>query len=961
MYILKSSDDGSRPRAHFRLLGPPEVWADDQLVDIGAPKRRAVLAALLFDVGTALTTETLIDRVWDQQPPGKARDVLYAHLSRIRYILAALADATGDPMALERRSGGYLVRLDPDLIDLHRFRSLVEQARRPERTDVDRATTLQQALALWRGDPLAGLPGEWMARKREGLRRQRIDVLLAWARMELVLGRQESVIEALYPLVAEHPTVESLSALLMRALHVAGRGADALNCYATIQRHLAVELGVDPGPELRALHHAILRGEPAGGQDTDDADQLEAVTPPAGEVPAQLPPDVRGFAGREEQLAGLDRLRSATQDRPATCPTIAVVTGMPGVGKTTLVLHWAHRVSTAFPDGQLYLNLRGFGPGDTAVSTAQGLRGFLEALHVPAHRIPVSLEAQTGMYRSLLAGRRMLIILDNARDVDQVRPLLPGSMQCMVVVTSRDGMAGLVATEGAHPMRLDPMSAEEGRQLLVERLGSYRVDVDAAAVEEIVHDCARLPLALGVVAARAATHPAFPLAVLAKELREARGGLDGFEAGDANADVRSIFSWSYRVLSTGAASMFRLLALHPGPDIGTLAAASLAGVPVRRARAMLAELTRAHLLIEHTPGRFTCHDLLRAYAVELVRTEEPDTERRAATHRLLDHYLHTAHAGALLLHSVRDAIELSAPEAGVSPEPISDHDRALAWFTDEYGPLMAAIQLALHDDFHLHAWKLPWSMHTFLDYRGHWEDQVTVHTAAVAGAGRLADLPAQAYALLNLGAAHGRLGQYEEAHQQFERSLELYQKLGRHSNQARTHLNLGRLSGLQNCFADAVEHARRAQALYSADGNRAGLAVATNSLGWFYIQLGDYARAVQVCTEALALHEEVNDRNGLAATWDSLGVANDKLNDHARATTCYRNALKVLKELGDRYNQATVLVHLGESYRTAAVRDATAAAWHEALTILDELGHSDADGLREKLAGLSPMSSTGHT
>ncbi|GGM45696.1 SARP family transcriptional regulator [Dactylosporangium sucinum] len=946
-----------RPRAHFRLLGPPEVWVGDRLVDIGAPKRRAVLAALLLDAGSALTVETLIDRVWDQQPPGKARDVLYAHVSRIRHILATLADTTGDPMALERRSGGYLVRVDPELIDLHRFRSLADQARRPERSDADRVRTLREALALWRGDPLAGLPGEWMARKREGLRRQRLDIVLAWARMELSLGRQELVIDALYPLVAEHPTVEPLSALLMRALHAAGRGADALSCYAITQRHLSAELGVDPGPELRTLHQAILRGAPARSQDGDDADQPEPGTSPAGEVPAQLPPDVRGFAGRVEQLTRLDRLRSSARDRPATCTTIAVVTGMPGVGKTTLVLHWAHRVATAFPDGQLYVNLRGFGPGDTPVSTAQALRGFLEALHVPAHRIPASLEAQIGMYRSLLADRRMLIILDNARDVDQVRPLLPGSMRCMVVVTSRDGLAGLVATEGARPMRLDPMSAEEGRQLLVERLGSYRVDVEAEAAEEIVRDCARLPLALSVVAARAATHPAFPLAVLAKELREARGGLDGFEAGDATADVRSVFSWSYRLLSADAAMMFRLLALHPGPDTGTLAAASLAGVPIRRARAMLRELTRAHLLVEHTPGRFTCHDLLRVYAVELVHTEEWDTERRAATHRLLDHYLHTAHAGASVLHSVRDPIEISAPQAGVSPEPIADHDHALAWFTDEHGPLMAAIQLALRDDFHVHAWQLPWSVHTFLDYRGHWDDQVTVHTAAVAGAGRLADLPAQAYALLNLGAAHGRLGQYDNAHLQFQRSLELYQKLGRHSNQARTHLNLGRLSCLQSHFADAVEHARRAQALYSADGNRAGLAVATNSLGWYYIQLGDHVRAIQVCTEALALHEEVDDRNGLAATWDSLGVANEKLDDHAQATRCYRNALEVLSELGDRYNEANVLVHLGESYRTAARHDAAAAAWHEALAILDDLGHSDADGLREKLAGLSVPSS----
>jgi len=586
------------------------------------------------------------------------------------------------------------------------------------------------------------------------------------------------VIDALYPLVAEHPTVEPLPAMLMKALHAAGRGADALSCYATTQRRLASELGADPGPELRALHQAILRGELDQGQDADDANAIEVRMPSPRDVPAQLPPDLRGFAGRAEQLTTLDRIGSSTQDHPVTCTTIAVVTGMPGVGKTALAVHWAHHVCAAFPDGQLYVNLRGFGPGDTAVSPGQALRGFLEALHVPAHRIPASLDAQVGMYRSLLADRRMLVVLDNARDVDQVRPLLPGSMRCMVVVTSRDGLAGLVTAEGARPMTLAPMSTQEGRQLLIERLGSHRVDTELAAVEEIVRDCARLPLALGVVAARAAAHPDFLLAVLAKELRETRDGLDRFDAGDTTTDVRSVFSWSYRALSPDAAAMFRRLGLHPGPDIATPAAASLAGVPIRRARAMLSELTRAHLLAEHAPGRFVCHDLLRAYAVELVHAEDPDTDRRAAIHRLLDHYLHTAHAGALLLHSVRDPIELSSPRAGVTPEPISDHDQALAWFTDEHRALMALIRLALDDRFDVHAWQLPWSVHTFLDYRGHWDDQVIAHTAALTGAGRLADLPAQAYALLNLGAANSRLGQYDEAQQQFQRSLDLYGELG---------------------------------------------------------------------------------------------------------------------------------------------------------------------------------------
>ncbi len=594
-------------RVEFRLLGPVEVWVGDRLVDIGTPKRRAVFATLLVDAGSSLTLDTLIDRVWDQAPPPQVRSVLYVHLSRIRRVLADLAAMTGQPMALQRRSGGYAILVDPGLIDLHRSRQLVEQVRRPDRTDTQRALSLREALCLWRGDPLAGLPGEWAARVRERLRRVRLDIVLAWARTELRLGRPDLVVDTLYPLLAEHPTAEPLAALLMTALYDAGRGAEALDTYGTMHRKLVADLGADPGPELRALHRAILRGE------LDHPVRTPAA--PSVEVPAQLPPDLREFAGREEQLRTLDHLLNSTLDGTGTA--ISAIAGMPGVGKTALAVHWAHRAADQFPDGQLYVNLRGFDSSGSPVTTGEAVRGFLQALHIPAKDIPARLDARVAMYRGLLAGRQVLIVLDNARDAEQVRPLLPGSAHCAVLVTSRDRLSGLVAAEGVAPMTLAPMSGEEARELLTRRIGKDRIVAEPGAADEIVTGCGHLPLALSVVAARAVAHPAFPLAALARELRAARDGLDVFDDGDAGTDVRSVFSWSYRALSARAAGLFRLLGAHAGPTITAVEAAGLAGIALRQARGALAELARAHLLAEPTPGQYVCHELLQVYAAEL--------------------------------------------------------------------------------------------------------------------------------------------------------------------------------------------------------------------------------------------------------------------------------------------------------------------------------------------------------
>jgi hypothetical protein len=408
---------------------------------------------------------------------------------------------------------------------------------------------------------------------------------------------------------------------------------------------------------------------------------------------------------------------------------IAALSGTAGVGKTTLAVHWAHRVSARFPDGQLYVNLKGFDPGGEALDPSEAARGFLEAFGVPVTRIPADLPGQTGLYRSLLAGRRVLVVLDNARDVEQVRPLLPGSPGCLALVTSRSHLTGLVADEGAYPLALDLLPAADARDLLIRRLGSSLVTSEPAAVDDIIARCARLPLALTIAAARAATSPSFPLAVFAAELREATRALDSFDGGDLATDIRAVFSWSYGALSAAAARLFRLLGLHPGPDIGLSAAASLAAIQPDQARTPLAELTRAHLLAEHSPGRYAFHDLLRSYAAEQAQAHDSQPVRDAAVDRLLDHYLHTARNAAMLIEPHFEPPALMSAHPGVSPGEPGTAEDAMSWFQAEHAILLATVQLAADAGHARHVWRLAWMLSPAFIRRGSWTDHARAQHA----------------------------------------------------------------------------------------------------------------------------------------------------------------------------------------------------------------------------------------
>ena len=930
----------------FRLFGEVQLLVGGRSLDAGTPRQQAVLAALAVDAGRPVSIEALVDRVWGDEPPAEARNVLYSHLSRIRQLLRQAARLGGGAAVLERRHAGYVLDTDPDRVDLHRFRRLADLGRDPSSADSDRARALAEALTLWRGTPLATLPGDWAANVRESWHRRRQDAAIHWARAELRLGHPETVINTLSDLIIEYPLAEPLEALLMEALHAAGRDAEAIDRYAKVRERLAEALGADPGPELRGLHEAILRGEPPPVPRLDRADTAGR----RATVPAQLPPDVYGFTGRAAPLRQLDALLATASlplDAPGSTVVIATIDGMAGIGKTTLAVHWAHRVAARFAGGQLYVNLRGFDPSGSPVAPGEAVRGFLDALDVPPDRIPARLEAQVALYRSLLAGRRILVVLDNARDVEQVRPLLPGAPGCMALVTSRNLLAGLITTGGACPITLDLPPVEEARALLIRRLGADRVSAELSVADAIVAMCARLPLALAIVATRAATQPSLPLAVIAADLREARDGLAEFTDPDLASDVRAVFSWSYRQLGPDAARLFRLLGLHPGPDIGPAAAASLAGRSIAEVRPLLVELAHHHLL-ERAPGRYAFHDLLRVYARELAERMDTPADRSGALHRALSHYVQSAYRADRLLNPARDDPVAPPPvPAGVSPDDPSDQHEALAWFLAEHRVLLAVIRQPGED---MLIWQLAWALIQFFGYQGHWHDSIDALTTALSAARRLADPRREAFAHRFLGCAYIRFSRFDDAATHLDNALDLYREAGEIAGQAHTHRNRAWLLERQGRYREALHHARQALELFRTVGHRAGQARALNAIGWFHAVLGDYEEAVAYCQQALELQRKLDDRFGQAETWDSLGYANQRLGRHEAAIVAYRTAVTLFAAFDDRYNEGDSTASLGDAYCAAGDLVSARAAWCRAVEILDQLHHPDADKARAKLA-----------
>ena len=659
--------------------------------------------------------------------------------------------------------------------------------------------------------------------------------------------------------------------------------------------------------------------------------------------PRQLPLDIADFSGRSGELSRLDDVVGGSGDRPATV-VLSAVAGMAGVGKTALALHWAHRVRDDYPDGQLYVNLRGFDAAESVADPSDVLRAFLQALDVPPGRIPGTLDERAALYRTVLGDKRVLVVLDNARDEEQVRPLLPAAGGCAVVVTSRDRMAGLVAAQGARPVMLDVLSEAEAYTLLTARAGAARVAAEPDAAAEIIAYTARLPLALTIAAARIATHPGFPLSTFAAELRAPAGPLDAL----ADGDVRRVFSWSYLACSKEARRLFRLLGLHPGPDLTVTAAAALADLPEAEAAPLLAELTRLHLLAQHRPGRFAFHDLLRAYAGELARSAEDPDELTAARLRMYDHYLRHACAAG-------DALQpqwLKVPMPAATAAPPMTQAEATAWFTEEDRVLPGILRDAADTGADAYPWRLAAYLVCFYAPGARWSESGPLQRLALEAATRSGDLLGQATARRLLARADSRTGRLADADEGMRTARDLYAGLGDLLGEAQAEHNLSEICLQSDRPADAIGHSRRAVELYRRAGYRAGLARALNAVGWVAANMGDYDETIVNCSEALAIQEAGGDLNGQAATTDSLAVAYEARGEVALAATMYERSAALFQASGDRFHEAEVLSHAGAAHHDLGNADQAGRCWQEALDIYREIGSHAAEEVERNLARL---------
>jgi DNA-binding SARP family transcriptional activator/Tfp pilus assembly protein PilF len=894
-------------------LGGVEARVDGRPVDIGHARQQCVLAALLVDANAVVPVDELVDRVWGERPPQRASGTLHSYLTRLRRV---------DGVTIERRSGGYsLVVEDPLTIDVNLFRSLLTRAR-----DADDPTPFEQALALWRGEALAGLDSEWAVEERARLGRERLAAELDHADLRLSLGQHTALLPELLTRATEHPLDERIAGQVMVALYRAGRQAEALSRYQAVRLLLAEELGADPGPELRDLHQRMLTADPAL------AGRRPAV------VPRQLPAPPAGFAGRTAELDALSRVLAYGDD---TMP-VATVWGNGGIGKTALALRWAHQHTSDFPDGQLHVNLRGFDPTAEPVPPSVAVRGFLDALGVAASAVPTELDGQAALYRSLLADRRILVVLDNAADSAQVGPLLPGSPNCAVIVTSRDRLAGLVSNHGARPLALGLLDSAAADALLGNRVGSARLAAEPAAVAELLACCAGFPLALSLVAGRAQTRPGFPLSALAAELRNDRLGV--LDEDDPGSGVSAVLSGSYRALPSDQARAFTLLGLSPGPDISLGAAAALAGLPAVQAGRLLRALERLSLLQQDVPGRWRMHDLVRLFAVSQV----VDADREPALRRLTAFYVHSGQIAEQALGVFAQDIDLVPLPPDCRPDVVSD---GMRWFDAELPCLLAVQQLAVELDWHAEVFQLAWCTGTYCYRQGAHHDNLAFWEAALT---TVSHVDASTATLVHrmAGRAYSRVQRFPESLDQLQIALGL---IDEHDpvNLCRTEQAIALVYKRLHEWQAALDHELAALAAARRTGEPIWEGEALNLVGTFAVHLGRHDWARQCCEEALALFRQHQDVENEADTIDVLGLIAAKTGDHGTALRHHRRALDLYRQIGNNTVIGGTLADLARAHLALGHADDARATFREALSVYERQSRdAEADAVRQELAAL---------
>lgn len=962
----------------FRLLGPVEVELAGTRVPVARRQERCVLAILLLEAGRPVTAERLAELTWAGDPPPAARDVVATYTSRLR---SALNSAGGEEagVRLYRRDQGYVIDVDPERVDAHRFAQLLERAQATP-SPACRAELLREGLALWRGSALADI-GPEVVRERLGarleeLRRVALDLRIA---ADLAAGRHAELVGELTELAARSPLDERLAAHLMLALYRTGRQHEALQAYRTVYQRLRDELGLDPGAELQRLHAAILRGDESLDAVEEPAPVVAEEAPPR-PAPRTLPRDISDFTGRDEIIAELRRAVPDGDPRAGTAPVIVAIDGMAGVGKTTLALHLAHQLAERCPDAQLYLDLHGHS-ARAPLEPARAVDTLLRQVGVPGDRIPEALEERVALWRSELSGRRTLLVLDNAAGSEQVIPLLPGQPGCLTLITSRRRLFGL---DGVRPVSLDVLTADESVGLLARVVGE-RVGEDPAAAHEVAALCGNLALALRLAAARLVHRPSWQVSDLAELLRQSSPVRYDFAA--EGRTVASAFALSYQHLSSPAQRMFRLVGLQPGPDVDLRAAASLAELPKPVARSLLDELVDSHLLQEVTPGRYRLHDLLREYARDLAASSDPDAERDAALRRLVAYFLHAAQRAVVYFETTPPRLH---PDSGPPPPSVpafTDPAQAQDWLEAEYGNLLSLARYAARRRWHRDTCQLTRVIWCYQYRRGYNDDCLELHDLAMAGAyslrddhaiaqvynyrasvhwrlGRLTaalddlsdavaysracgDRRSEAVALQNSCRVLKRLGRYAASSTAAQHAAEAFQDLGDRLNTSMSLTEAAEIDILMHRYSTAVATWRSHLRLARESGNLIQRSMALLNLGAVELRRGRPAVAARMLRRGLSLGY-LPSPPMIAEAMNNLGSACRELGDLDAALRHHSEALVTMRDFGDRAGESEVRIAYATTLRAAGDDAAALAQYRQALALAEQVRarYEQANALR---------------
>jgi DNA-binding SARP family transcriptional activator/tetratricopeptide (TPR) repeat protein len=902
----------------FCLLGPIQLWADGRSHDLGSPMERCVLAVLLVECGQPVSYDVLATRLWGERLPGKARDNLSSYVSRIRRRLRQAS--TGVQITADAQT--YTLTTDPDIIDLHRFRRLRRQATViADSGDADSAVTLlKQADHLWRGEALAGLPGDWTPRIRESLEEERRSAHIKRIDLELRLGRHTELISALHHLVTAYPLDERFVAQLMLALYRGDRQADALATYQRTRRLLRQTQGTEPGARLQKLQRQIL------ARDNDLAITPRHRSPGRVPQPKTLPPGIDHFIGRTSELktiTGADHRNSKAQ--------AMVIAGMPGVGKTTLAVHAAHNLTDRYPDAQLFLHLRAHDAHHPRLAPYDALGELLGMLGVAAGRIPRTLAQRAAMWQAEVADRRAILVLDDAADADQVKPLLPLTRNCLTLITARNNIHGL---EDIAHIPLPILSPDEAL-LLFGRL-SDRGQIEEKAARQIVKLCGCLPLAINMAASQLRNADSFPLIDIVEDLASTGSQVEGVGAG--SQIVRATFELSYQKLSTDQRLVFRRLGLDPCIDITIYAAAALADTTPSQIAAVIDSLVDRFMLNRGPGKRYYFHDIIRGYAYDRSENEDPSSERRMALGRLLNYYLGTADQADRILHPHRRRNEPGVSHPTIGKLPLNTPVEARAWMEMEWRNSLPMIQYAIDHEWKAQGAQLAHLMAEFLDTAGQWEAAAASHELALRASREIGDMNGVAQASAELSLDQLRIGQHRNALEHAERALVAYRQLQDSRAEAESLDHIGVIHWSSGRNREALAYGQEALTIYQRIGDSRGEADSLAHSGIARWHLGRYDEAMKCLQQALQRYRTIGDRRGEAKTLNNMGNALQQRGYHREATNLYQQSMAIFSQISGRQNRAILKNNLANVLQYKGKYQCAIDAYREALAVFRDTG-----------------------